>query len=151
MREPGPTDTRQSDLARELGLDVCRMKRIRAEHLCSADWFTHGRGNCVWITAEGQRKLRIWAETKDDVPHVSHYFMGGKKEDEVEAWAPLPHPEWIEIRFKDGNGEWVKAPCRVPRRLKNRFTRGKPIRVEVVQSNSETGYRHESFAEYPPV
>jgi len=45
MREPGPGDIRQNDLAAELGIDFRRMKGVRAEHLCSDDWFTCGKSH----------------------------------------------------------------------------------------------------------
>ena len=142
---PEPGDIRQTELAAELGIDIRRMKDIRAEHLCSGDWFTAGKGGTIWLTEEGQRKLRIWADVKDDAPQVAHYFTEGR------VIAPLPHPEWLSIRVKNGNDEWIRVDCRVPRKLKYQYTKGKSIRVEVVKSNSETGYRHESFADYPPV
>jgi hypothetical protein len=140
-----PGDIRQRDLAAELGIKNQRMKQIRAEHLCSTDWYSSGRGGVIWIRPEGQRKLRIWAEARDDVPHVAHHFLDGI------VLGPLPHPEWLAIKVKDGIDEWVKVPCRVPRKLKRRFHVGKKIRVEVIQSNNETAYRHESYADYPIV
>jgi hypothetical protein len=136
---------RQTDLCKELGIDVDRMKEIRGAHLCSSDWFTHGKGGAVWISEEGQRKLRIWADVAGDSPHISHHFIDGV------VLSAMPHPEWLSIRVKNGNDEWIRVPCRVPRRLKRLYSTGKKIRVEVVQSSSETGYRHESFADYPLV
>lgn len=141
--EPREGDVRQSDLVAELNLNPCAMKAIRAEHLATRDWYKVGR--TIWLTPEGATKLRIWSEVKGDSAHIAHQFIEGY------VIGPHPHPEWLAIRILNGNGEWLKVPCRVPRKLKKRYTAGKKIRVEVVQSNSETGYRHESFANYPSI
>ncbi len=144
-REPREDDVRESELVEELGLDKFRMSSVRRQHLASRDWFKHGQGGTVYLTPEGQRKLRIWAEVKDDAEQVAHSFV------DAIVLANSSHPSWIRIKIQDGDGEWVAKDCLVPRRIKRYMRKGKKIRVEVVTSINGTGYRHESLADYPPV
>ena len=139
-RTPGPDDVPQADLVEELSLNRYQMKGVRRDHLTTDDWYKIRQ--TIWLTAEGQRKLRIWAEVRNDAAHIAHHFVEGY------VLHPLPHPEWLEVRIKNGLGEWIKVACRVPRRIKYQYTHGKRIRIEVVQSCDVTGYRHESYANY---
>ena len=133
---------KQKDLIEELGFARELMGGIRKRHLASQDWFHWGKGNAVWITYEGQRKLRLLKET-EDVPNLAHNF------EEVEVLGPAPNSAMVYIKVFDGDGEAVKAPCVVPRNLRSRLTRGKRIRVEVVSDREGTSYRHERLCDYP--
>jgi len=137
----------QRELCEELGILPGLMRRIRADHLRTQDWFTkrgpNGGRPSVWLTEEGERKVRIYAEVQGDSPQLVHTFL------DATVLGPAPHKARIWIAIENGEGELVKRGCVVPINLKNRLVRGKPIRVEAVSDRDGTTYRHEKLAGYP--
>lgn len=129
---------RQADLVRELGLDARKMTVIRKKHLASSDWWKEG--STVWLTPEGETKLRIWHEAHKTDPQIVSTFI------ECRVVGPLPNKRWVSIAVDYGDRGTLREPCAIPRRLQGRDLTGKKIRVEVVRDVTGVSYRHEDLA-----
>jgi hypothetical protein len=127
------------ELAGELGLNPKHLSRVREKHLSTSDWRRIGPKQKVYLTPEGEVKLRIYAECKDKDPQLVSNFQA------VRVLDQCPNPAWVTAKLEFPEGGWRKINVAIPRRLTDRLV-GKTIKVEVVRDLSGTSYRHEDLA-----
>ena len=133
------SDTPQSEIVKELGLNPTKMGAIRAKHLASTDWWKDpANKNRVMLTPEGVDKLRIYAAAIRDSPQVVPEFI------KCRVLGICPNQKQLWIRVDHGEKGYLREIMDIPKKLRGKFHRGKTVRVEVIRGATETIYRHES-------
>lgn len=127
-----------ASLLEELGLKD-NPTRLRRRHLAENDWFM-GERKKVYLTDEGERKIRIYAAAKDESPQVIQTFRTATVK------RRHPNPAWVMVEVADDDGGSMVINCAIPRKLQSRIIPGKKIRVEIVTDGVTTTARHEHLA-----
>lgn len=121
---------RITEMAREMGMEVNDLIKMRNERLKPSHWT--GTGGNTYFTDEGQELLRLAKDNPMLVPPILRGFVIHEAR----------NPSWVFAKIDGRDG---KVPVAIPRRLRGKLV-GKQIGIEAIEDATGITYRHESLA-----
>ena len=123
---------RLTTLAKELGMDVNHLVRLKGQKLSPSHYTGYGKN--TWLTVEGAELLRLATEAPLAVPNK---FQGM-------VLCAARNPRWVYAKL---DGQEGRVPVAIPRKLIAIRMVGKKIPIDAItDASGQTTYRHEMLA-----